>query len=81
MDSKTIIAVDAMGGEGSPKKIIDGIKLSLEDSKENFFQIYGDKNLINSLINDKDEINEYSEIFHCDGKVADDDTPLSAAKK
>ena len=70
-----------MGGEGSPKKIIDGIKLSLEDSKENFFQIYGDKNLINSLINDKDEINEYSEVFHCDDKVADDDTPLSAAKK
>ena len=81
MDNKTIIAVDAMGGEGSPKKIIDGIKLSLEDSKENFFQIYGDKNLINSLISDKDEINEYSEVFHCDGKVADDDTPLSAAKK
>ena len=70
-----------MGGEGSPKKIIDGIKLSLEDSKENFFQIFGDKNLINSLINDKDEINEYSEVFHCDDKVADDDTPLSAAKK
>ena len=49
MNLKVKIAVDAMGGEGSPKKIIDGIKLSLEDSKENFFQIYGDKNLINSL--------------------------------
>ena len=33
------------------------------------------------MINDKDEINEYSEVFHCDGKVADDDTPISAAKK
>ena len=30
MSNKTIIAVDAMGGENSPKKILEGIEISLK---------------------------------------------------
>ena len=41
MNNKIIIAVDAMGGENAPKKIVDGIELSLKESNENFFKIYG----------------------------------------
>ena len=37
MSNKVNIAVDAMGGENSPAKIIEGIELSLKESKENFF--------------------------------------------
>ena len=40
------IAIDAMGGENSPKKIIEGIKISLESGKENFFHLYGKEDLI-----------------------------------
>ena len=47
------IAVDAMGGDGSPKKIIDGIVLNHQFNKKNFFKIFGDKNKINELIKDK----------------------------
>ncbi len=36
MNNKIIIAVDAMGGEDSPNKIVDGIELSLKESNENF---------------------------------------------
>ena len=35
------IAVDAMGGDGSPKKIIDGIIHNHKKNKENFFRIFG----------------------------------------
>jgi len=38
------IAVDAMGGDGSPKKIIDGIIFNHSINKNNFFKIFGDKN-------------------------------------
>ena len=47
------IAVDAMGGDGSPKKIIDGIILNHSTNKNNFFKIFGDKNQIDPLINGK----------------------------
>ena len=31
------IAVDAMGGENSPNKIIEGIEISLKENNKNFF--------------------------------------------
>ena len=33
------IAVDAMGGDNSPKKVIDGIIYNHKKNKENFFKI------------------------------------------
>ena len=81
MNNKIIIAVDAMGGENSPKKIVDGIELSLKESKENFFKLYGNKDQLNSLINKKPKINKYCEIIHCDNHIEDEESPLSAAKK
>ena len=37
MNKKVNIAIDAMGGENSPKKIIKGIDISLRLNKNNFF--------------------------------------------
>ena len=47
MNNKVNISIDAMGGENSPKKIIDGIELSLKKNKENFFKLYGNKDQLN----------------------------------
>ncbi len=74
------IAVDAMGGDNSPKKVIDGIIHNHKNNKRNFFKIFGDKNKIFSLI--KDEIdNQYYEIIHTENFVLSTDSPLEAAKK
>ena len=74
------IAVDAMGGDNSPKKVIDGIIHNHKNNKANFFKIFGDKNKIISLI--KDEIdNQYYEIIHTENFVLSTDSPLEAAKK
>ena len=74
------IAVDAMGGDNSPKKVIDGIIHNHKNNKENFFKIFGDKNKIISLL--KDEIdNQYYEINHTENFVLSTDSPLEAAKK
>ena len=45
------IAVDAMGGDGSPQKVINGIILNHSTNKNNFFKIFGDKNKIDPIIN------------------------------
>ena len=81
MNEKIVIAVDAMGGENSPKKIVDGIELSLKESNENFFKLYGNKDKLNFLVNNKSEIKNYCEIIHCDNHIEDNESPLSAAKK
>jgi len=81
MTNKVNIAIDAMGGENSPKKIIDGIELSLKENKENFFKLYGNKDQLNVLINKKPEINNYCEIIHSVNYIKDEESPLTAAKK
>ena len=40
MNNLIKIAVDAMGGDGSPKKIIDGLIYNHNKNKENFFKIF-----------------------------------------
>ena len=74
------IAVDAMGGDNSPKKVVDGIIHNHKNDKGNFFKIFGDKDKIGSLL--KDEIDsQYYEIIHTQNFVLSTDTPLEAAKK
>ena len=74
------IAVDAMGGDGSPKKIIDGIIHNQKTNKDNFYKIFGDKNNIEKYLNGKIS-NESYEIVHTDNVVKSTDSPLEAAKR
>ncbi len=74
------IAVDAMGGDNSPKKVIDGIIYNHKNNKKNFFRIFGDQKQITSLIA-KEIDSQYYEIIHTDNFVLSTDSPLEAAKK
>ena len=58
MNEKIVIAVDAMGGENSPNKIIDGIKLVLKNNSNLYFNLFGKSDQINDLIGDNDLLNE-----------------------
>ena len=80
MLEKINIAVDAMGGDGSPKKVIDGISLHQKSSKNIFYQLFGDKNLIEPLL-PKNLNKENCVINHTSEKVIGNDTPLGAAKR
>ena len=74
------IAVDSMGGDGSPKKIIDGIFHHYTSNKNTFYKIFGNENEISKIIPKNLNNNSY-EIIHTIEKVEDTDTPLVAAKK
>ena len=74
------IAVDAMGGENSPKKIIDGIIFNHQSNKNNFYKIFGDKDKINKLINGKIG-DQYYELNHTENIVKSTDSPLEGAKR
>ena len=74
------IAVDAMGGDGSPKKIIDGIIHNHKFNRDNFFRIFGNEEEIIKCINDKIDKNFY-EIINTEDVVKSTDSPLEAAKR
>ena len=74
------IAVDAMGGDNSPKKIIDGIIFNHQSNKDIFFKIFGDDEKIVPLIQKKISKNFY-EIIHTKNVVKSTDSPLEGAKR
>ncbi|MBD1135441.1 phosphate acyltransferase PlsX [Pelagibacterales bacterium SAG-MED47] len=74
------IAVDAMGGDGSPKKIVDGIIHNHKSNKQNFYKIFGDENEINKFIDKKINKNFYK-IINTKNTVKSTDSPLEAAKR
>ena len=47
------VAVDAMGGDNSPKKIVDGIIHHHKSNKDVYYKIFGDEIKISKLIDNK----------------------------
>ena len=80
MASNIKIAVDAMGGDNSPKKIIDGILVNSRENKDVVYNIFGDKDKI-ELLFPKNYNKEIFIVFDTKNKILDTDSPLSAAKK
>ena len=75
------IAVDAMGGENSPKKIIKGIEIHNSASSNIFYNIFGDQKIIQPMLSET-KINKNSyKIIHTEKLIRDEDSPLAAAKK
>ena len=74
------IAVDAMGGDNSPKKIIDGVTHHHISNKNVFYKIFGDQNKIEDLIGNKID-KEFFEIINTTYQVKSTDSPLEGAKR
>ncbi|MDB2693307.1 phosphate acyltransferase PlsX [Candidatus Pelagibacter bacterium] len=73
------IAVDAMGGDNSPKKVIDGINHHYKSNTNTFYQIFGDKEKIQNYINQLPTSS--FEIIHTKDLVKGTDSPLEGAKR
>ncbi len=81
MTESVKIAVDAMGGDNSPEKIIEGILHNHNSlNKDNFYKIFGDESLISNLLGNNID-KKFYEIVHTVEKVQSTDTPLEAAKR
>jgi glycerol-3-phosphate acyltransferase PlsX len=80
MASMIKIAVDAMGGDNSPEKIIKGIIHNFNKNKDVFYKIFGDEQKIISFLKNKIDKKNY-QIVNTLNKVSSEDSPLEAAKK
>ncbi len=80
MSSLIKIAVDAMGGDNSPDKIINGIIHHFTNNENVFYTIFGDEKKIEYCLNNKINANNYK-IINTLNKVSSEDSPLEAAKR
>ncbi|MDC0433642.1 phosphate acyltransferase PlsX [Pelagibacteraceae bacterium] len=83
MEKKITIAIDAMGGDNSPDKTVQGIGFFLKKHSKNndfFLNIYGDEKIINDKLNKFKISSKFFKIIHTDSVVSDNQTPLTAIK-
>ena len=79
-NSKYTIAVDAMGGDNAPDKIIEGLSFFLKEDSQIFFNIFGDEAAIKqSILKFKIPNNSYK-IFHCSAVIQDKDSVRDSIK-
>ena len=81
MTNSVVIAVDAMGGDNSPKKVLSGVSEFLKNNNDVFFRIFGPKSIIENELSKITIKKNFFEIINCDEVIQDNDTPLAAAKK
>ena len=74
------IAVDAMGGDNSPNKTINGIIHNHNQNKNVFYKIFGDEKVIRNIIGDKIK-NDFFQIINTTDVVKSTDSPLEGAKR
>ena len=83
MSKKISIAIDAMGGDNSPDKTIQGIKLFLDKNiltNDFTLNIFGKENLINEKIR-KYKLNlDVIQVINSENVISNEETPLTAIK-
>ena len=80
MSSFIKIAVDAMGGDNAPNKIIEGIIHHNLSNENVFYKIFGDEDKIIKTLNNKIDKKKF-QVVNTKNKVSSEDSPLEAAKK
>ena len=72
-EGQVAIAVDAMGGENSPYKVLKGVEIFLQKEKNTKFIFFGDELLINQNIK-KNNLNIFNfEIVNTEDIISDED--------
>lgn len=72
---KLVISIDAMGGDNSPKVVIEGLNLAHKRNPDIHFLIYGDKAKVAKEMEKFPELKESCEVFHTEEFVSNDDKP------
>ena len=83
MSKKISIAIDAMGGDNSPDKIIEGVKIFIDKNKDvdDFvINLFGSEDLIKKKLNEYKVSNKNINIFNSNKIVPDDVSPMTAVK-
>ncbi len=82
MSKKISIAIDAMGGDNSPVKVLNGIKIFLDKNKNDDFilNIFGDLKIINKHLKELNIKSNLIKVIHSEKIVSDKESPMTAVK-
>tara|TARA_A100001015_G_scaffold308661_1_gene406665 strand:+ start:546 stop:1565 length:1020 start_codon:yes stop_codon:yes gene_type:complete len=83
MLKKISIAIDAMGGDNSPDKTIEGIRIFLDKNKSNndfTLNVFGKEEILKDKFSQLNINNNSINIINSNTAVSDEETPMTAVK-
>ena len=83
MEKKITIAIDAMGGDNSPDKTVQGVGIFIEKNYKNkdfLINLFGQEEKIQEKLNFYKIPSDLIKITHTNSVVSDEETPLTAVK-
>ena len=83
MNKKVNISIDMMGGENSPDKTIEGVKIFLDkyEKKEDFvLNLFGKEKIIQDKISKYNISSNFINIINSEDVISNEESPLTAIK-
>ena len=74
-ESNLVISVDAMGGDNSPRIVVEGINLAHKNNPDIKFLLFGDEEKINADFKRFPQMKDYCKIIHTAEFVRNEDKP------
>ena len=81
VEFRTVVALDAMGGDNAPGEIVKGAVYALKERKDVKICFYGDQNKIKTELAKYTFEEEQVEIIHTTEEISCDESPAVAIKK
>ena len=70
-----VISIDAMGGDNSPRVVIEGLALAAKKNPDAKFLLFGDETKVLEHLNNYPDLKKVCEIRHATEVVRNDDKP------
>ena len=75
MSDNLVISIDAMGGDNSPRIVIEGLNIAAKKNSDLRFLLFGDEEQINPLLQQYPKVAKVSKVIHTAERVKNEDKP------
>lgn len=79
-ENNMVISVDAMGGDNSPRVVIEGLALAAKEHPDIKFIVFGDTARVNPILHQFPELEKVCEVRHAPEMVHNEDKPSSVIR-
>lgn len=79
-ENNLVISIDAMGGDNSPRVVIEGLAIAARKNPDVRFLLFGDEAKIRASLGNYPQLQKVCEIRHSDEVVRNEDKPSSVIR-
>ena len=80
MSNNLVISIDAMGGDNSPRVVIEGVALASKKNPDARFLLYGDSQRVNEILDNYPHLKKVAEVRHSSEVVHNEDKPSAVIR-